>query len=74
MLWSFNRMAMEGSLMVLCVILGSGISANPPWFDNITTDLFKSPGDILIGGIFPINELTSNLSQRVKPDDIHCDR
>ncbi|KAA0707507.1 Taste receptor type 1 member 3 [Triplophysa tibetana] len=67
-------MAIDRTLMVLCVILGSGISVNPPWFENITTGLFRSPGDILIGGIFPIKELTSNLSQRVKPNDIHCDR
>ncbi|XP_055040994.1 taste receptor type 1 member 3 [Misgurnus anguillicaudatus] len=65
---------MDWTLMVLCGILGSGLSQNPPWFDNITTDLFRSPGDIMIGGIFPIKELTSNLSQRVTPDDVHCDR
>lgn len=67
-------MAMEWTLMVLCGILGSGLSDNPPWFINITTDLFRSPGDIMIGGIFPIKKLTSNLSERVKPDDVHCDR
>ncbi|XDV51232.1 hypothetical protein PO909_020153 [Leuciscus waleckii] len=65
-------MAKEWTLLVLCGILGSGLSKNPSWFENISTNLFKSPGDILIGGLFPINELTSELSKRVKPDDIEC--
>ncbi|XP_067287906.1 taste receptor type 1 member 3 [Pseudorasbora parva] len=67
-------MAKEWTLLVLCGILGSGLSQNPWWFENITTDIFKSPGDILIGGLFPINELTSVLSERVKPDDLECNR
>lgn len=69
-----SRMAKEWTLLVLCGILGSGFSKNPSWFENISTNLFKSPGDILIGGIFPINELTSELSKRVKPDDLECNR
>ncbi len=67
-------MAKEWTLLVLCAILVSGLSAKPSWFKNITTDLFKSPGDILIGGLFPINEMTSDLSKRVKPDDLECNR
>ncbi|XP_052465223.1 taste receptor type 1 member 3 [Carassius gibelio] len=65
-------MAKEWTLLLLCGILGSGCSEKPAWFKNITTSLFKSPGDILIGGLFPINELTSDLSKRVKPDDLEC--
>ncbi|XP_031422953.1 taste receptor type 1 member 3 [Clupea harengus] len=42
------------------------------WLQNISTDLFRSPGDILLGGLFPINELTSNLSEREEPDEIQC--
>uniref|UniRef100_A0A673J1C6 Taste receptor type 1 member 3 n=1 Tax=Sinocyclocheilus rhinocerous TaxID=307959 RepID=A0A673J1C6_9TELE len=67
-------MAKEWTLLVLCGILGSGLSAKPSWFKNISADLFKSPGDILVGGLFPINELTSDLSKRVKPDDLECNR
>ncbi|XP_036387711.1 taste receptor type 1 member 3 [Megalops cyprinoides] len=48
------------------------VEDSPPWFQNITTSLFKSPGDFLLGGLFPINDLTSNLSERLEPDDIHC--
>nr|BBE15826.1 taste type 1 receptor 3-2 [Cyprinus carpio] len=65
-------MTKEWILLVLCGIQGSGLSAKPSWFQNISTDLFKSPGDIMIGGLFPINELTSDLSKRVKPDDLEC--
>ncbi|XP_051769381.1 taste receptor type 1 member 3 isoform X2 [Ctenopharyngodon idella] len=65
-------MAKEWTLLLLCGILGSGLSENPSWFENISTNLFKSPGDIMIGGLFPINELTSVLSKRVKPDDLEC--
>ncbi|CAB1314895.1 unnamed protein product [Coregonus sp. 'balchen'] len=62
-------------LLVLCWVFGAGCSqSSPPWFQNITTNLFNSSGDILLGGLFPINELTSNLSYRVKPDNISCDR
>ncbi|RXN23067.1 taste receptor type 1 member 3-like isoform X3 [Labeo rohita] len=67
-----DRMAKEWTLLVLCGILGTGFSEKPSWFGNISTSLFKSPGDILIGGLFPINELTSELSKRVKPDDLEC--
>lgn len=67
------RMKNKWTFLVLCGILGSGLGDNPSWFNNITTNFFKSPGDILIGGLFPINQLTSELSQRVKPDDLQCD-
>ncbi|XP_038871260.1 taste receptor type 1 member 3-like [Salvelinus namaycush] len=68
-------MAVPLRLLVLCWVLGAGRSqSSPPWFQNITTNLFNSSGDILLGGLFPINELTSNLSHRVKPDNISCDR
>ncbi|KAI4899621.1 hypothetical protein NFI96_030397 [Prochilodus magdalenae] len=51
----------------------AGHGQNPEWFKNISTSLFRSPGDILLGGLFPINQLTSNLSQRMDPDDVRCD-
>lgn len=61
-------------LVIWGCLLNSGYGANPPWFQNITTNLFKSTGDILLGGLFPINQLTSNLTERVEPDDISCSR
>ncbi|TRY76144.1 hypothetical protein DNTS_031477 [Danionella cerebrum] len=63
----------EWIFLALCSIsLRSGNCENPPWFKNITTNLFRSPGDILIGGLFPISQLTSDLSKREKPDDVEC--
>ncbi|XP_026873307.2 taste receptor type 1 member 3 [Electrophorus electricus] len=61
-------------LLALCCLLRSGHGENPAWFQNITTSLFKSQGDLLLGGLFPINELTSNLSEQLEPGDIHCNR
>ncbi|KAI4889938.1 hypothetical protein NFI96_015098 [Prochilodus magdalenae] len=66
-------MAGEWTLLVLCSLLKAGHGQNPEWFKNISTSLFRSPGDILLGGLFPINQLTSNLSQRMDPDDVRCD-
>ncbi|XP_060714745.1 taste receptor type 1 member 3 [Tachysurus vachellii] len=68
----FCRTAGRAKLLILFCLLNSAHGANPPWFQNISTNLFKSPGDILLGGLFPINRLTSNLTERVKPDDIQC--
>lgn len=49
-------------------------SAVPTWFENISTNLFNLSGDIMLGGLFPINVLTSNLTQRTVPDNISCQR
>ncbi|XP_071382472.1 taste receptor type 1 member 3 [Centroberyx affinis] len=66
-------MAMPFKLLVLGCVFGLGCSlSSPEWFQNISTDLFNLPGDILLGGLFPINQLSSNLSQRVEPDNISC--
>ncbi|KAI5093266.1 taste receptor type 1 member 3 precursor [Silurus meridionalis] len=59
-------------MLILCCLMSSAHGANPAWFQNISTNLFKSPGDILLGGLFPINQLTSGLKERVEPDDISC--
>ncbi|KAI1890497.1 hypothetical protein AGOR_G00154310 [Albula goreensis] len=62
-------------LLFLCWMFGRGCNGQTPqWFQDISTALFHSPGNFSIGGLFPINELTSNLSQREEPDDIHCDK
>ncbi|XP_062400348.1 taste receptor type 1 member 3 [Sardina pilchardus] len=65
------RMPGQNAVLLLCCLCSLG-RAN--WLQNISTDLFRSQGDILLGGLFPINELTSNLSQREEPDDIQCNR
>uniref|UniRef100_A0A672FZU5 Taste receptor type 1 member 3 n=1 Tax=Salarias fasciatus TaxID=181472 RepID=A0A672FZU5_SALFA len=44
------------------------------WFSNVSTSLFRLPGDVMLGGLFPINILTSNLSERTVPNNITCDR
>ncbi|KAJ0068902.1 hypothetical protein NL108_014010 [Boleophthalmus pectinirostris] len=59
-------------LLVLALVLGR--STSNEWFKNISTSLFTLPGDILIGGLFPINQLTSNLSEQNKPGDVQCAR
>ncbi|XP_066528178.1 taste receptor type 1 member 3 [Hoplias malabaricus] len=67
-------MAKQWTLLTLCFLLIAAHGENPVWFKNISTNLFRSPGDILLGGLFPINQLTSNLSDQVEPDDIRCDK
>ncbi|XP_041945159.1 taste receptor type 1 member 3 [Alosa sapidissima] len=61
----------QNQVLLLCCLCSLG-SAN--WLQNIGTNLFRSRGDIMLGGLFPINELTSNLSQREEPSDIQCNR
>ncbi|XP_039654326.1 taste receptor type 1 member 3 [Perca fluviatilis] len=66
-------MAAPFTLLVLCWAFRLSCSASPPeWFNNISTNLFSLPGDIMLGGLFPINQLSSNLSQRMEPNDISC--
>nr|XP_040061092.1 taste receptor type 1 member 3 [Gasterosteus aculeatus aculeatus] len=68
------NMAAPFTLLVLCWAFRPTCSENPPeWFHNISTDLFHLPGDIMLGGLFPINMLSSNLSQRREPDNISCE-
>ncbi|XP_037345619.2 taste receptor type 1 member 3 [Pungitius pungitius] len=78
LLWLQSRfmciMAAPFTLLVLCWAFRSSCSQNPPeLFQNISTNLFNLPGDILLGGLFPINLLSSNLSQRTRPDNISCE-
>lgn len=68
-------MAAPATLLVLLWAFRLSLSAAvPEWFDNISTDLFNLSGDIMLGGLFPINLLTSNLTQRTEPDNISCER
>ncbi|KAM9410617.1 LOW QUALITY PROTEIN: taste receptor type 1 member 3 [Pholidichthys leucotaenia] len=67
---------MASCFLLLAVYWSFGPScsvASPEWFSNISTSLFKLPGDIMLGGLFPLNQLTSNLSQIKEPGDIICD-
>ncbi|XP_068598905.1 taste receptor type 1 member 3 [Brachionichthys hirsutus] len=64
-------MAAPLTVLVLCWALRLSCST-PEWFHNISTSLFSLSGDVILGGLFPINELTSNLSQRREPGDISC--
>uniref|UniRef100_A0AAV2M3K2 Taste receptor type 1 member 3 n=2 Tax=Knipowitschia caucasica TaxID=637954 RepID=A0AAV2M3K2_KNICA len=57
---------------LLLLALAPGKSSSKEWFQNISTRLFDLPGDILIGGLFPINDASSNLSEQLKPNDIEC--
>ncbi|KAM9859328.1 taste receptor type 1 member 3 [Aulostomus maculatus] len=63
-------------LLVLCwmATLSCSTSSSPEWFQNISTSLFNLSGDIMLGGLFPINSLSSDLSQRKEPSNISCDR
>ncbi|XP_071350439.1 taste receptor type 1 member 3 [Trachinotus anak] len=73
--WLISIMAASFILLVLCWLFRLSCSRNdsPEWFHNISTNLFYLSGDIMLGGLFPINELSSNLSQRTEPDDISCE-
>ncbi|XP_048879134.1 taste receptor type 1 member 3 [Brienomyrus brachyistius] len=60
-------------LVVLYWVLRLDLCENEPaWFQNISTSIFNSSGDFLLGGLFPINGLTSNLSQNENPSDVQC--
>ncbi|XP_058488206.1 taste receptor type 1 member 3-like [Solea solea] len=63
-------------LLVLCwqFRLGCCVNGSPEWFNDISTNLFSLPGDIMLGGLFSINDLSSNLSQRTKPNNISCEK
>lgn len=68
-------MVPPAALLLLLWAFGLNFSAAvPQWFQNISTNLFNLSGDIMLGGLFPINILTSNLSQRTVPDNISCQR
>ncbi|XP_056294162.1 taste receptor type 1 member 3 [Pseudoliparis swirei] len=67
-------MAAPLTLLVLCCAFRLSCTKNPPeWFHNISTSLFSLSGDIMLGGLFPINQLSSNLSQRREPNNISCE-
>ncbi|XP_034543607.1 taste receptor type 1 member 3 [Notolabrus celidotus] len=67
-------MAAPFPLLILCLTFRLSHSVtSPEWFNNISTSLFDLPGDIMLGGLFSINDLTSNLTQRREPNNISCE-
>ncbi|XP_068172336.1 taste receptor type 1 member 3 [Antennarius striatus] len=64
-------MAAPLTALVLCWAFSLSCST-PEWFHNISTSLFSLSGDVMLGGLFPINEISSNLYQRREPNDISC--
>lgn len=68
-------MAAPAALLVLFWAFSLSCSASTPeWFHNISTSLFNLSGDVMLGGLFPISQLTSNLTQRTEPDNISCEK
>ncbi|XP_037108189.1 taste receptor type 1 member 3 [Syngnathus acus] len=62
------------NLLVLCWMMRlTCCVTSPAWFQNITTNISNLSGDIMLGGLFAINQLSSNLSQRTEPNDIRCE-
>ncbi|XP_005943707.1 taste receptor type 1 member 3 [Haplochromis burtoni] len=67
-------MASRFTLLVLCCFFTLGCSESlPEWVSNISTNLFSLSGDIMLGGLFPINDVTSNLSNITEPNQISCE-
>ncbi|XP_031590916.2 LOW QUALITY PROTEIN: taste receptor type 1 member 3-like [Oreochromis aureus] len=62
------------TLMALCCFFRLSCSESlPEWVSNISTNLFSLSGDIMLGGLFPINDVTSNLSDITEPNQIRCE-
>ncbi|KAK2915212.1 hypothetical protein Q8A73_005806 [Channa argus] len=53
--------------------LSCSVHGAPEWFQNISTSLFNLSGDIMLGGLFPLNQLSSNLSEWTDPDSVTCE-
>ncbi|MEQ2166248.1 hypothetical protein GOODEAATRI_025945 [Goodea atripinnis] len=47
---------------------------SPKWFQNISTNIFSLPGDVNLGGLFPINQQSNNVSLISEPNSIKCER
>uniref|UniRef100_A0A3Q4HU01 Taste receptor type 1 member 3 n=1 Tax=Neolamprologus brichardi TaxID=32507 RepID=A0A3Q4HU01_NEOBR len=68
-------MALCLPLLALCCFFRVSFSESiPEWFSNISANLFSLSGDIMLGGLFPINDLNSNVSDITEPNQITCDR
>ncbi|KAM4582727.1 taste receptor type 1 member 3 [Fundulus diaphanus] len=47
--------------------------SSPEWFQNISTNLFSFPGDVNLGGLFPINQQLDNVTLISEPNSIKCE-
>ncbi|CAI5687572.1 unnamed protein product [Oreochromis niloticus] len=62
------------TLLVFCFFFRLSCSESlPEWVSNISTNLFSLSGDIMLGGLFPINDVTSSLSDITEPNQIRCE-
>ncbi|XP_036007836.1 taste receptor type 1 member 3 [Fundulus heteroclitus] len=61
-------------LYAVCWAFGPccGVSS-PEWFQNISTNLFNFPGDVNLGGLFPINQQLDNVTLISEPNSIKCE-
>uniref|UniRef100_A0A3P9CAH7 Taste receptor type 1 member 3 n=1 Tax=Maylandia zebra TaxID=106582 RepID=A0A3P9CAH7_9CICH len=61
------------TLLVLCCFFTLSCSESlPEWVSDISPNLFSLSGDIMLGGLFPINDVTSNLSDITETNQISC--
>ncbi|XP_003459628.1 taste receptor type 1 member 3-like [Oreochromis niloticus] len=66
-------MASRLTLLVFCFFFRLSCSQSlPEWVSNISSNLFSLSGDIMLGGLFPINDITSSLSDITEPNQIRC--
>ncbi|XP_029989959.1 taste receptor type 1 member 3-like [Sphaeramia orbicularis] len=66
-------MASPFSVLVLCCVFRLSCCVTPPqWFNNISTNLFNLRGDIMLGGLFPINLRTSDYTHKTESNSISC--
>ncbi|XP_038125275.1 LOW QUALITY PROTEIN: taste receptor type 1 member 3 [Cyprinodon tularosa] len=68
---------MVSRFSLLCVVCWAFkpccTGSSPEWFQNISTNLFSFPGDVNLGGLFPINQQTNNnISFISEPNSIKC--
>ncbi|XP_014902766.1 taste receptor type 1 member 3 [Poecilia latipinna] len=68
---------MASLLYLLCALCWtfrpcSSVSS-PEWFQNITTNLFSLPGDVTLGGLFPINQQSNSNGLISEPNSIKCE-
>ncbi|XP_069546688.1 taste receptor type 1 member 3 [Brachyistius frenatus] len=63
------------TVLLVCSLFRLSCSvSSPEWFHNISTSILSLSGDIMLGGLFNLNQLTSNLSLRYEPNSIRCER
>ncbi|XP_058850050.1 taste receptor type 1 member 3 [Acipenser ruthenus] len=69
MSFSFGVGVLSCVLAAACVLEASGGGSG-----RITERLFNAPGDYILGGLFPIHTTDMDLSKRVEPGTVTCER